>query len=182
MIEVEIRGPLPKKTYDSLKKLFSTAGENPRFEKRVSVEYSEDLTLRQKNNSPEIVVRKDKEFFAKFKEGEFSNAVKVLAMLGHKKGMVSARDLLHVKYGGAEFTLSDAVEDSFFYEAMISAKDPISAKEAKRKLETLAKNLKLPIWTDNDMFVFISKLNKRVNYVYDYDVHGLEHFKEKFKI
>lgn len=203
MIEVEIRGPLSKEHYGKLKKLLEGSGENPRCEKRIFIDYSTglegdslenrtlDVRLKQKNDIPEIVIKKGKkgdwttreELVTTLAPGEFSNGVSILAALGYTKGMVCVRDMLHARYGGAEFSLVDTGEDTLcYYEAEIVVDDPVQAEEAKQKLETLVKKLKLPVWNQNEMFAFIRKLNDTVNYMYDHDTHGKEHFREKWGI
>jgi len=199
MIEVEIRGPINKKKFDELKELFTQAAENVHDEKRVLIDYSPDgleertldIRLKQKGNIPEICIKtgtagnwgEREEIVTKLAPGEFSNAVKVFAAFGYKKGIVCVREMLHCKYGGANFTLVDpGDEDLYFYEADFEVNDPVAAKEAKAKLEQLARTLKLPIWNDKEMFAFIRKLNETVNYQYDFESHGADHFKDKFGI
>ena len=93
------------------------------------------------------------------------------------------REFLVARYGGAQFFLIDPLEDdSFHYEASMIAKDPATAKEAKKKLETLARKFKLPMWTDAEMASFRAGLSKRVDYEYDFNEHGREHFRDKFGI
>lgn len=198
MIEVEIRGPIAKKEYDRLIKLLKTAGQDFLSEKRILVDYSKgniedrtiDVRLKQKNNVPEISVKIGRagdwsareEMETKLAPGEFSNAVKMFAALGYTKGTVCMRELAHANYGGARITLADPGEDLFYYEAEIIVKNPVEAEEAKQKLAQLAKTLKLPVWGQNEMFAFIKKLDERVNYEYDYSIHGPDHFREKFGI
>jgi adenylate cyclase class IV len=201
MIEVEIRGPIAKKEYDKLKKLLSTAGENFRTEKRMFIDYSKggdggiekrtlDVRLKQKGKVAEISIKKGpagdwserEEVEVKLASGEFSNMVRAFALLGYAKGVVCMRDMVHARYGGADFTLADPGEDLFYYEAEVVVQNPTDAAEAKARLTALAKKMKLPVWGQNEMFAFIHQLNERVNYVYDYKTDGPDHFKERFGI
>ncbi len=199
MIEVEIRGPLSEKDFLRMKELLEAGGGNPRTEKRIFIDYSSgpvetrtlDVRLRLRNDAPEICIKRGKpgnwtereEIVTGLAPGEFSNAVKTLAALGHTKGMVASRELMHASYAGVEFTLADPGDhDMYYYEAEMIVQNPTEAKEAKQLLEKIAKNLKLPVWTAPDMHSFINKLNERVNYLYDYDTDGPEHFREKFGI
>ena len=184
MIEVAIKGPLPQKTYAQITKLLTTAGEKARLEKRVFVDYPAGISLRGKNDTADIVLkRKDSEIVTTLARGEFSNAVALLASLGKTKGTVVERNFFTAKYGGAVFTLVDTGEDGLaYYEALIVVKDPTTAKEAEAKLALLAKKLKLPVWSQSDMFGFMKRLDEKVNYEYDYGVQGADYFKNKFGI
>lgn len=202
MIEVEICGPVAKKEYTKLNTLLKTAGENFHAEKHICVEYllaqtaSSDiadvlaLSLEQKNSGPEIRIKKRRsgehvrpeETSTVLAHGEFSHAVKMLSALGYTKGMVSMREHVCARFGGADFTLTDPGEDFFYYKAQITAHNPTEVAEAQQKLASLAKKLKLPIWGQNEMFSYMKRLNERVNYLYDYEVQGAEHFTEKFGV
>ena len=184
MIEVAIKGPLPQKTYTQLIKLLTTAGDKVRAERRVFVDYPAGLSLRGKNDTADIVLKtKESEVVTSLAKGEFSNAVVLLASLGKIKGVVVERNFFTAKYGGAVFTLVDTGEDGLtYYEALIVVKDPMGAKEAEAKLSELAKKLKLPVWSQSDMFGFMKRLDEKVNYEYDYSVQGADYFKNKFGI
>ena len=192
MIEVEIRGPVAKKEYDKMKKTLEESGDNFLREKRAMIVYTGEhslaftdieissgkkskLTLRDHKNKSETVLG--------LETNQFSKSVEFCAKLGYTKGVVSIRDFFCASYGGAYFSLVDPLEnDSLYYEAVIVAQDPASAKEAKKKLEALARKFKLPIWGNLEMASFFDKLNKQTNYVYDYGIHGGHHFKDKFGI
>ena len=114
--------------------------------------------------------------------GTFSDAVAFLAELGYKKGTVNAQEVCTASYGGAFFSLVDPGEDIFYYEALIVAQNPAEATEAKQKLDKLAKQLKLPVWTPLDMLAFLRKLHGETQVVYDYDTDGKDYFRTKFGI
>jgi hypothetical protein len=193
MIEVDIKGPIAKKDYDRLKKFFATAGLGSRCEHRVAVAYLDRgyndraVRIEQKDGAPRIVIetgrtRERKELPVALGEGCFSDGIALLAELGYKKGTVSAQEVCRASYGGALFSLVDPSEDIFYYEAVIVTQDPTEAKEAKQKLDKLAKQLKLPVWTPLDMHAFLAKLKKSTETMYDFDTDGGEYFKTKFGI
>jgi adenylate cyclase class IV len=192
MIEVEIKGPVAKKEYEKMKKTLEETGENILREKRASIvfvgEHSHaftDIEISSGKNS-KIILRDHKnksETVLSLERDQFSKSVEFCAKLGYTKGVVSIRDFFCASYGGAYFSLVDPLEnDSLYYEATIMANDPTSAKEAKKKLEALARKFKLPIWGNLEMVSYFEKLNKQTNYMYDYGVHGAHHFKDKFGI
>lgn len=192
MIDVEIKGPVAKKEYDKMKKTLEETGENILREKRAAIVFvgehahaSTDITISSGKDS-KIILRDHKtktETVLALAPDQFSESVEFCAKLGYTKGVVSVRDFFCAQYGGAYFSLVDPLEnDSLYYEAVIVANDPISAKEAVKKLEALVRKFKLPIWGNLEMAAFFEKLNKRTNYVYDCGVHGPDHFKDKFGI
>lgn len=203
LIEVEIRGPLPEARYKKICETLKHSGQNVRTEHRILIDYSTglatdtfenrtvDIRLRLKNDIPEIVVKRGKagdwsareEIITTLAKGEFSNAVKTFAALGYTKGMVCVREILHASYGGAEFSIADpGSDDLYYYEAEITASTDDEVKEARSKLDVLARKFGLPIWNEKEMFAFIRKLNESVNYKFDYDIDGPDHFKKKFNI
>ncbi len=193
MIEVEIRGPVAKKEYEKLKKLLESAGENQLAEYQMAVSYidrgfnNRAVRLEQKNGTAKIYIEtgklgERKEIATELASGAFASAIEMLAELGYKKASVSVREVLSCEYGGALFSLFDPGEDSFYYEAAISVSGPDEAKEAKQKLEKLARNFKLPMWSPIDMIEFTRKLSETANYRYDYETDGSGHFQDKFGI
>jgi|GEM_PF-1727078 len=193
MIDVEIRGPVAKKEYEKLKKLLAEAGERVLAEHRVAVLYSDRgfnnraVRIEHKNGTATIYIETGKvgertELATELASGGFSDGVALLAELGYKKASVSVREVLSCRYGGALFSLFDPGEDSFYYEAVITAQGPTEAKEAKEKLAKLARNFKLPVWSALDMLEFTRKLNQTANSLYDYPVDGAGYFKDKFGI
>ena len=192
MIEVEIRGPVAKKEYAKLKKLLATAGEDIHEEKRISVKYRgidfgvlADMEI-QDGAVSKITIRDrraDREVALSLSGGQLSETLKFCASLGYVKGEVYVREVFSARYGGATFSLVDPLEDEgYYYEAVMSAQDPVEARESKEKLETLAKKFKLPQWSEPEMQSFFTSLARRVNYTFDFTQHGADHFKEKFNL
>ena len=192
MIDVEIRGPVAKKEYEKLKKMLLAAGEDVLTEKRVTILYAgihagvlADMEIRE-GSVPKLILkdrRNDRETVLTLVPGQLSDAVKFCASLGYVKGDVSVREVLSARYGGAQFQLVDPLSDeAYYYEAAMTAVDPASVKDAKKKLETLARQFKLPLWSEPEMASFFGSLSKRANYEYDFATHGPEHFRDTFGI
>jgi hypothetical protein len=192
MIEVEIRGPVAVKEFEKLKRTLEISGE-VFSETRVTVAYTDrgynnrEVRLEYRNSAARIVmhvgrVGERKEIIVPIAYGGFSDAVRMLVELGYKKASVSVEAVLSSNYGGAAFSLFAPRDDSYHYEASISAGNPTEVKEAKQKLDKLARNFKLPIWSPMEMMAFLKKLNETTDYMYDYDTDGADYFKEKFGI
>lgn len=193
MIDVEIRGPVAKKEYDRVKKLFSTAGESVFVEHQVVVSYTDRgfnnraVRLEYKNGVGTICIEtgkigERKEIKTRLAHDSFSDAVQMLAELGYKKANVEAREVFSCVYGGAFFSLYDPDGESYYYDAVISAVGPDDTKEAKEKLHKLGRKFMLPMWSPIDMLEFNRKLKEKTNWLYDYETDGVEYFKDKFGI
>ena len=192
MIDVEIRGPVAKKEFEYLKNILEKSGEHLYREKRAIVlfmgEYPNGFVdLEISSGKDAQIVQKDHrtktENIIPAQGVSFKTLVSFCTALGYTKGTVTVRDVLCAKYGGAYFTLVDPLEnDALYYEATISVKDPTSSKEAKKKLESLARKFKLPIWGTQEMISFFERLNKQSSYTYDAKIHGEDHFAERFGI
>ena len=194
MIDVEIRGPLPKKEYDRLKKKFTIVDDMSLAEYRVNMMYKDrgfnnrEARLEHKNGASKILIHTSgkagerEEIAVELGSGQFSNAVEMLAELGYKKGTFAVQHAFVLHFGGATFTLFDADDTICYYEAYVSAQNPTEVDEAKQKLEKLARTLRLPVWSPLDMQAFLYKLNIVVTSVYDYDADGGDYFKKKFGV
>ena len=193
MIEAEIRGPIAKKEYDKLKKLLASAGENAREEFRVTLTYTErgfnnrEVRIEHRQGISSIYIHSGKagertETVTDLAKGGFGKGADMLAELGYKKGTVSAERVFTCKYGGAAFALVDPGDESYYYEAVMTAKGATEAKEAEQKLQKLAKQFKLPIWSPLDMLGFLRKVHTSGAYAYDHTVEGTAQFKDKFGI
>lgn len=193
MIDVEIKGPVAKKEYEKLKKTLELAGQNKVVEHQIVVAYTDKgynnrvVRIEHKNGAAKIYIEtgkigERKEIVVPLARGAFCDGIAMLTELGYKKANVSAQEVFSAEYGGAFFSLFDPDEETFYYEASIASLGPTDAKEAKKKLEKLARNFKLPVWTPLAMLEFIRKLNEKMHSVYDYEKDGLGYFQEKFRI
>ena len=198
MIDVEIRGPVAGKEFEKLKSTLESSGGAFK-ETRVTVTYTDrgyndrEMRLEHRSGAASIIMHagrtgERKEVVVPLAQdgqrgrNSFSDAVRMLAELGYKKATVSVEKVMNANYGGAMFSLFVPDDESYHYEAVMTVTNPTDAKEAKQKLEKLARNFKLPIWTPLDMLAFVRKLNETTQYVYDYDTDGPEHFQHKFSI
>ncbi len=192
MIEPEIRGPVMPKEYERLKRRL-VGGEDVRTEARVSVRYQDrgfnnrEVWLEYRGGSARMRMHAGapgsrEETVLDLAPGPFAAAVRFLAELGYKKGTVFADRVLVCRYGGAAFTLHEPENEQYHYEASIAASDPTSVKEAKQKLEKLARTFQVPIWTPLHMLEFDRRLRESIEYLYDYDTHGPQHFAERYGI
>lgn len=193
MIDVEIRGPVAKKEYDKLFKTLTTAGDGQYLGHQIALTYSDkghnnrEVRIEHKNGTAKIFVAVGKtgareEIVTQLASGGFSDAVKMFAELGYKKGTVTVQKVFSANYGGARFSIYGSDGDAVYYEAVITTKGPTEAKEAKGKLEKLARNFKLPMWTPLHMLEFMRRLHETLNYMYDYSVDGPNYFKNRFEI
>ncbi len=192
MIDVEIRGPVGGREYEKLKSTLESSGGAFK-ETRVTVSYTDrgyndrEVRLLHRNGASRIVMHagragERREIVVPIAGGGFSDAVLMLAELGYKKGTVLVEEVLGANYGGAAFSLFAPRDDSYHYEAVMTVTNPGDAREAKQKLEKLARNFKLPIWTPLDMMAFVRKVNETGEYPYDHEADGPGHFQKKFGI
>lgn len=182
MIDVEIQGSVAKREYEKLKKT---------LEKTVGLKRDVQIVLRYEDTgyanraarlekihgASRIVMQSGrpeerKEVTVSIEGDGFEKALDMLAELGYRKGTVSAEGVESARYGGADIFLFTPRDRSYHYTAVIKANDPTEAKEAKQKLEELARTFKLPIWSPLDMLAFFRKLNETTSYPYDYGVDG----------
>ncbi len=191
-IDIEIRGPIANKDYESIKRRLSAA-EPVQTEKRVSLIYKDrgfnnrEVWLEQKGERVELRMHTGKpgareEIALPLGADTFSDAVHLLAELGYKKGTARAEEVTVCRFGGATIYLHEPESGHYYYEATMTAGDPTTAKESKAHLETLAKRFKLPMWTPLQMLEYSRMLAGTLDYEYDYEVQGPEHFKERYGI
>lgn len=193
MIDVEIKAPVAKKEYEKLYTTLKGLGENVKEGYYLTLTYGDrgynnrEVRLEYKNGDSKIFVESGKkgareEAVTMLADGEFSSALDMLAELGYKKGNVIAEKVLTAKYGGAYFSLFHPENDALYYEISIPAHNPTEVKENKQKLEAIAKQFKLPIWTALDMLEFMRRLHESQDTVYDYDTDGPEYFIKRFQV
>ncbi len=181
MIEVEITGVLSAKEYERIKNILSTGGEKKFDERQTTIIFSDtgynfrEVTLTKKNEIPKIYINSGKvgerkEKMIELAKGTFSDALKFLAELGYKKGVILEEDVFSCKFAGAQFSLFDPGEESFHYEAIMTAKDDASVKEARARLDEIARKFKLPIWNPKMMMAFYEKLNEKIRKEYSFEI------------
>jgi predicted adenylyl cyclase CyaB len=200
-IEVEIRGPLSKKKFGELVKLFEKEGKKKSEKNRVLIDYStfleggiedrkKDIRLRSTNKVPEIIVkigtwgeneqRKELSIFGKL--GEFDTMVEVFGELGYKKGMLCERKSQVYDYKGIEFALVEVPGHSYYYEAEKMADKNENADKLIIEIKKVCKELGLDVFDKDHFFKYVQDLNKDANEIFDYDEYVSGYFKERFGI
>ena len=200
-IEVEIRGPLSKKKFGELVKLFEKEGKKKSEKNRVLIDYStfleggiedrkKDIRLRSTNKVPEIIVkigtwgeneqRKELSIFGKL--GEFDTMVEVFGELGYKKGMLCERKSQVYDYKGIEFALVEVPGHSYYYEAEKMADKNENADKLIVEIKKVCKELGLDVFDKDHFFKYVQDLNKDANEIFDYDEYVSGYFKERFGI
>ena len=176
MIETEIRGPLNKDEFESLKSFLSDYGEPKGYFDRISIDYStfiegvkgrtNDIRVRVTNNEPELIyksgsigTRSRKEIGVKLKDGEFPNAIQFMEVLGYKKGMAVHRKNLKYIYKQIEFSLNEVPNHSFFYEAEKMSTEE-RADGVKKEILDVLHELNLRIFSEDEFDEYVDILNK----------------------
>lgn len=200
-IEIEIRGPLSKKEFDSLVKFFEKKGKKKSEKDRVLIDYStflkggvenrkKDIRLRVTNGIPEIIVKfgewggseQRKELSAFTKPGEFDTLVEIFGELGFRKGMLCVRKSKVYDYKDIEFALVEVPGHSYYYEAEKMATDGENGDKMIRQIKNVCKDLKLKVFNKKQFFEYIAKLNKESNEIFDYKNHTPNYFKNRFNL
>ena len=200
-IEIEIRGPLSKKEFDNLVKLFETKGKKMSEKDRVLIDYStfleggvenrhKDIRLRVTNGIPEIIVKvgewggteQRKELSAFTKPGEFDTLVEIFGELGFRKGMLCVRKSKVYEYKDIEFALVEVPRHSYYYEAEKMAHEKEDVEKIIKEIKNVCKNLNLKIFDKKQFFEYIDKLNKESNEIFDYKNHTPNYFKNRFDL
>lgn len=198
-IEVEVRGLLTKEKYDLANSFLQKNGQfvvkNDRFMVIFSdmavlnsgADKADDIRIRITNGCPEIIIKKGKwgateareEICVKVQKGEFVNLVKAMASLGYKRGMLAERKSVIFKYQGVEFSLVEVPGHSWYFEGEIMVDDERLLEEAKKKIMTVCDSLDLAIFSDDDFYTYVDRLDKEANTDYDFERDGVKLF-EKF--
>ena len=200
-IEIEIRGPLSKKKFKELIKLFDEKGKKKSEKDRVLIDYStflkggvenrkKDIRLRSTNKIPEIIVkigkwgeneqRKELSIFGK--PGEFDMMVEIFGELGYKKGMLCERKSKVYDYKGIEFALVEVPEHSYYYEAEKMADKNENGEELIAEIKNVCKELGLDVFDKDQFFKYVQDLNKEANEVFDYENYTADYFNKRFGI
>ena len=192
-IEVEIRGPLTKDEFDKLNTFLLNNGSFKEKKERVLIDYSsgmenrtKDIRIRETNGVPEIVLKlgswggteSREEVLIKTESNKFESLVKVFGELGFEKGVLCVRNSLVYDYKGIEFALVEVPNHSIFFEAEIVSTQADS-EEAERSIKQVCDKLNLKVFTKDDFFEYVNKLNKEANINFDYKNFRKGYFEEK---
>jgi predicted adenylyl cyclase CyaB len=198
-IEVEVRGLLTKEKYDLINSFLQENGQfvvkNDRFMVIFSdmtvlnsgTDKADDIRIRITNGCPEIIIKKGKwgateareEISVKVQKGEFVNLVKTMAALGYKNGMLAERKSIIYKYRDVEFSLVEVPGHSWYFEGEIMVENEELLEESKKKIMNVCNSLDLEIFSDDDFYDYVDRLDKEANTNYDFERDGVKVF-EKF--
>jgi len=201
--EIELRGPLTKEQYDLLVKKFSKEGEFVQDKNRILIDYStmipeqgikgrdKDIRLRVTNKKPEIIIKlgswggseQREELSIITQEGTFDTLVKVYNALGYDKGVLCVRNSKVYNYKGVEFALVEVPNHSYFFEAEKLVTTDGKKDQAQKDIEKVCMDLDLSIYTDQEFYDYVEKLNKEANKLFDFEKEFTEgYFKNKFDL
>lgn len=184
MIEVEIRGRLTKRGYESLKRTLKRKGKFLRHLEREMyllrdypgysksfVHRNMDVRLRNTNGQCELMIKRKaahkntgrEEVSLEFKDGNLGTAMRAMRALGFKKALKMVRTMDVYRYRGIEWQIVKTPKGLWYWEAELAAKRKDEVKKAHARLIREARNLNLKIMTPKELQEFIDVLDKKVN-------------------
>jgi hypothetical protein len=125
VLEIEKRGILNKEEFKSLKNLLEKYGRFKGYFKRLFIDYTPflkkeeniDVRIRITNNIPEIIIKKGKwfgtvreEVSVILEQNQLVNAIKLMSILGYKKGILGIRKIWRYDYKNVEFSLTEVIK------------------------------------------------------------------------
>jgi len=188
--EVEERGPLSREDHGKLLSFFGTYGRGQGLLKRYLIDYTtliegvaerkRDIRLRLTNGVAEIIVKTGawagghrREVSVKLWEGEFENAIWLMAALGYKKGVGCERVIRRFLYDDVEFSLQEVPDHSFFYEAEIVVWREDEAERAHAQILRVIEALGLEMFSPTQWYAYVERLNDEANSIFDCDSFDL---------
>ena len=198
-IEVEVRGLLSAEEYTRLKSFLDENGEKKEEKDRILIDYStflpggveerkKDIRLRVTNGVPEIIVRigewggseSRKELSVKTAPGTFDLLTEIFAALGYEKGVLAVRKSHVYDYKDTEFALVEVPGHSYYFEAERMAHDGENADELISEMNATCAGLGLTVFSKEEFFAYIQKLNKEANGVFNAPEAIPNFFKETY--
>ena len=200
--EVEVRGPLaeqqPAHIEEYLKKHGTFIGEK----KRVLIDYSfflkgegiaertRDIRLRATNGVPEIIVKlgawggmdSKEELSVLTTKGRFDTLVKIFATLGYTRGMLCVRNSRVYTYRATEFAIVEVPDHSYYYETEKIVPTILDVPRTHEEIRQLCKEMGLSIFSNEDYFAYVEKLNKDVRVIFDFAHYTDGYFHTTFGI
>jgi len=199
-IEIEIRGPLTKKSFDNLVGLFERDGKKVAEKDRVLIDYStfleggvekrkKDIRLRVTNGNPEIILKigewggaENRKELSIFTKSDFDTLVEMFGELGFVKGMLCVRKSKVYEYQGIEFALVEVPGHSYYYEAEKMTLSSDNHTKITEEIQAVCKKLGLEIFNQKQFFDYINRLNKKANEIFDYNTYTPGYFKNRFGV
>lgn len=199
-IEVEVRGRLSKKEYDTLESFLKENAEFVESKHRVLIDYStllpgegvakrtRDIRLRATNGKPEIITKigtwggreSRKEISIFTEEGSFDALVENYAVLGYEKGILCVRHTEVYSYKDIEFALVEVPKHSYYFEAELLLSEEDDADVAHTKLKSVCDSLNLTLFDDAGFYTYIEQLNAEANELFDFTKTEPGYFKKRF--
>lgn len=200
-IEVEVRGLLSTEEYERLKSFFDTNAKKVEEKDRILIDYStflpggveerkKDIRLRVTNGVPEIIVKlgewggseQRKELSVKTAPGTFDLLTEIFAALGYEKGVLAVRKSHVYEYKDIEFALVEVPDHSYYFEAEKMAHDGEDCNELLAELNVVCKELGLTVFSKEEFFAYIQKLNKEANDVFNAPDSPPAFFRDKYGV
>lgn len=198
-IEVELRGPLSIEEYSTIKSFFDEHATKKEEKDRIFIDYStflpggveerkKDIRIRVTNGVPEIVVKlgewggseQRKELSVHTAPGTFDVLTEIFAALGYEKGILAVRKSHVYDYKDIEFALVEVPGHSYYFEAEKMAHVGENAEELIQEMNMVCAELGLTVFTKEDFFVYIQKLNAEANGVFDASEATPHFFREHY--
>ncbi len=198
-IEVELRGLLSADEYSMVKGFFDENAEKKEEKDRILIDYStflpggveerkKDIRLRVTNGVPEIIVKlgewggseQRKELSVKTAPGTFDILTEIFAALGYEKGVLAVRKSHVYDYKDIEFALVEVPGHSYYFEAEKMAHEGENAEELIQEMNMVCAELGLNVFTKEDFFAYIQKLNAEANGVFNAPEASPNFFKENY--
>lgn len=200
--EIEVRGPLTREQYQELTKKFDTEGELIEEKERVLIDYSTflsgeemetrktDIRLRVTNTRPEIIVKlgswggneQREELSVMAEQGSFDTLVKIFAVMGYRKGMLCVRKTKAYRYKDVEFALVEIPGSHYTYEAEKLVAADADKDTATSEIENVCSALGLQVYSDQEFFDFVKKLDEEVNEIFHFENYTDGYFKDRFSL
>lgn len=185
-IEVEVRGLLSTEDYKKLKTFFDENARKIEEKERILIDYStflpggveerkKDIRLRVTNGIPEIIIKLGewggsehrKELSVKTAPGTFDVLTEIFAALGYEKGVLAERRSLVYDYNEIEFALVEVPGHSYYFEAEKMVQDGENYEELLDEMKRVCGEMGLTVFSKEEFFAYIHKLNKEANSVFN---------------
>jgi len=196
LIEVELRGPLTAESQAHLVEYLVSRGCEKRFENRVFIDYSTlvegvatrnlDVRVRMTNSKPEIVVKRGK-FAGDYREEavapvgthSLDSAVRVMALLGYRRGVLCDRAITRFQLGTIEVAIQEVriIGTSFVHSMFFEIEfqnQLANPDEAAKTLREFANEVALPLFSSDDWTRYVELINVEANGIFDFDSDSLD--------
>lgn len=184
MIEVEIRGPLTEEGAQKLSEFLRQNGDHVESHTREMIRLYDypgfdedtlkrevDIRLRDTDGKCEIMVKKKmsennvgrSELSLKLRDTNLDTAKAVLKALGYSKGLWMHRKKDVYRYADIEWSIVEAPENIFYYEAEQEAEDGADLRKIETHLRAEAEKLQIKVFEPDEYRSFIEFLSEKVN-------------------